>query len=77
MRLSSQTLFSTAEIIKCFDRKKMDFSCDEEILDTLYDDDVTTSYNIADMVRFYPSRREVITAIANLYLRKQIILERV
>lgn len=77
MRLSKQMLLSTAELVKCFHREKWSFCCEEEMLDTLYDDDDTTSYNIAEKAGKYPERREVLAAVANLYLRKQIILERI
>lgn len=41
-----------------------------------YHDEYTTSENIAHSVRFLPQCRPVITSVANLYLRKQIIFER-
>ena len=39
-------------------------------------DDTTTSDNIADMVRPFVCCRPVLQAVANLYLRRQIIFER-
>ena len=77
IRLAKQTLLSTAEIIKCFERNKLDFCCDEELLDTLYYDEFTTSDNIADMVSCLPECRPVMLSVANLYLRRQIIFERI
>ena len=76
IRLAKQTLLSTAEIIKCFERNKLDFCCEEELLDTLYYDEFTTSDNIADMVSYLPECCPVMLSVANLYLRKQIIFER-
>lgn len=76
IRLSRQAMLSTAEIIKCVELNKLDFGTEEDLLDTLYYDDYTTSENIAYAVRSLPQCRPVITSIANLYLRKQIIFER-
>lgn len=76
MYLAKQMLLSTAEIVKCFGQEKVDFCCEEELLDLLYGDDVTTSDNLADTIRYLSECRPVITSVANLYLRRQIILER-
>lgn len=54
----------------------LSFATDEDLLDVLYHDEYTTSDNIAYAVRSLPQCRPVITSIANLYLRKQIIFER-
>ena len=43
----------------------------------LYDDDDTTSYNIPVRMRESKSAERVTIAVANLYLRKQIIFESV
>ena len=76
MRLAKQALMSTAEIIKCMDRNKLRFDTEEQLLDALYDDDVTTSENLGEFTRNLSACRPVLTSIANLYLRKQIIFER-
>lgn len=76
MRLANQAVLSTAEIIKCINQNVLTFATDEDLLDVLYHDDYTTSDNIAYSVRFLPQCRPVITSVANLYLRKQIIFER-
>ncbi len=73
MQLAKQAKFSTAEIIKCIEQDKISFANDEEILDAIYDDDYTTSENIVYLVKSLPSCSPVITDIANLYLRQQII----
>ena len=54
-----------------------DISSDEKLLDALYSDTDTTSDNIGDMMRGAQYQVPVTMAVANLYLRKQIILERV
>ena len=43
----------------------------------MYYDEFTTSDNIADMVSYLPECRPVMLSVANLYLRKQIIFERI
>lgn len=74
--LSRQALLSTAEIIKCVDKKATKLTSGERILEILYDDEETTSDNIASLVRCLDSRQPVILAVANLYLSQQIIFER-
>lgn len=77
MALSRQALLSTAELIKCAELGVRDISTDEKLMDALYNDDNTTSGNIADMMLTAGSREWVTAAVANLYLRKQIIFQRV
>lgn len=76
MLLANQAILSTAEIIKCAELNTLEFRTEDELIDTLYHDECTTSENIAHSVRFLPQCRPVITSVANLYLRKQIIFER-
>lgn len=76
MQLANQAVLSTAEIIKCIDRDILHFATEKDLLDALYHDEYTTSENIAYAVRSLPQCRPVITSVANLYLRKQIIFER-
>ena len=77
MALSRQALLSTAELIKCAEVGARDVSTDEKLMEALYNDNDTTSDNIADMMLAAKSRERVTAAVANLYLRKQIIFERV
>lgn len=77
MALSRQALLSTAELIKCAELGVRDVSTDEKLMDALYNDDDTTSDNIPDMMLTAQSRERITTAVANLYLRKQIIFQRV
>lgn len=76
MLLANQAILSTAEIIKCAELNIFEFRTEDELIDTLYHDECTTSENIAHSVRFLSQCRPVITSVANLYLRKQIIFER-
>ena len=76
MRLSRQALLSTAELIKCVETGITDISTDSKLMDALYADNDTTSDNIRYLMQNVPSTVPVTLAIANLYLRKQIIFER-
>ena len=77
MRLARQALLSTAEIIKCVDKNISRLPDEHTLLNSLYGDEVTTSDNIASMVKISQSSKPVTLAVANLYLRQQIIFERV
>lgn len=77
MQLARQALLSTAEIIKCMEKNVRCLPDEESILDNLYNDRDTTSDNISYMVKDLPCSKPITLAVANLYLRKQIILERI
>ena len=76
MKLAFSAPMSTAEMVKCID-KNIDFILNEDdVVEFLYDDKFTTSENIAESVRGLSSVRTVLTAVSNLYLRRQILFER-
>ena len=77
MALSRQALLSTAELIKCVEVSATDISTNCKLLNALYADTDTTCDNIRYMMQDVPSQAPVTMAVANLYLRKQIIFERV
>ena len=76
MHLARQALLSTAEIIKCVEQNRLHFQSEEDLLDMLYHDDVTTSDNLPQATRSMAMCRPVLVSVANLYLRKQIVFER-
>lgn len=76
LELSRQALISTAELIKCVEGGVCDISSDEKLLTALYDDMGTTSGNIMYLMRDKPSAQSVVSAVANLYLRQQVIFQR-
>lgn len=76
MHLARQALLSTAEIIKCVEQNRLHFQSEEDLLDMLYHDDVTTSDNLPQATRGMAMCRPVLVSVANLYLRKQIVFER-
>ena len=63
--------------IKCIDKNISRLPNECALLDSLYGDETTTSDNIASMVKISQSSKPVTLAVANLYLRQQIIFERV
>ena len=77
MALSRQALVSTAELIKCAEVGTTDISTDEKLMDALIDDDYTSSDSLVFEMLQAEQRIPVTMAVANLYLRKQIIFERV
>ena len=77
MKLARQALLSTAEIIKCVEKDISRLPDDQSILDGLYDDEDTTSDNISYLVKASAYSKPVVLAVANLYLRQQIIFERI
>ena len=57
-------------------RKKQEIEKDGyDVLDKLYDDNDLNCDNFAQAVREYHCSREVITAVVNLYLRQQIMID--
>lgn len=74
--LSKQALLSTAELIKCAEAGASDLSTDQKVMEVLYNDDTTTCDNLGWEMRNAASQKDVTLAVANLYLRKQIIFER-
>ena len=75
MALARQELLSTAELIKCVEMGVSDISTTQKLMDALYDDEDTTSFNMPIKMRSAESRETVTMAVVNLYLRKQIIFQ--
>ncbi len=75
IRLARQTPLSCAEIIKSIEMDIRRLKDGYDVLDKLYDDNDLNCDNFAQAVREYRCSREVITAVANLYLRQQIMLD--
>ncbi len=76
MALSRQALLSTAELIRCVEVGATDISTDEKLLGALYADEDSTCDNMPYLMQNAASKVPVTMAVANLYLRKQIIFER-
>ena len=76
LALSRQVLLSTAELIKCAEVGATDVSTDEKLMDVLIDNDYTTSDSLPFEMLEAKQRTPITMAVANLYLRKQIVFER-
>ena len=76
LALSRQALLSTAELIKCAEVGATDVSTDEKLMEVLIDNDYTTSDSLPFEMLEAEQRMPITLAVANLYLRKQIIFER-
>lgn len=77
MDLARQALLSTAEIIRCVEMDVTNLPNSDSIMEAIYNDRETTSDNIGALVKTAPCTKEVLVAVANLYLRKQLIFDRV
>lgn len=77
MSLANQVLLSTAEIIRCVEMGVDKLPSNESIIESIYSDRDTTSDNIAALVKTAPCTKDVTVAVANLYLRKQILFDRI
>ena len=75
IRLARQTPLSCAEIIKSIEMDIRRLKDGYDVLDKLYDGNDLNCDNFAQAVREYRCSCEVITAVANLYLRQQIMLD--
>lgn len=75
LALTRQALLSTAELIKCMQKGATDLSSNDKVMDTLYDDEITTCDNIGIFSRFFVEQQSVLQAVSNLYLKKLILFE--
>jgi len=75
--LARQSQLSTAEVMKCVETDVYDLSSEEKVMSALYDDDITTCDNIGCYAKLFSKQRPVLETVANLYLRKLIIFERI
>lgn len=76
LSMTTHVSISAAELIACFNKGITKLTGDDMVLNTLYNDDVTTCDNIGTLTRFYPEQLPVIQELANLYLQRSIIFDR-
>ena len=74
LSLVKQTMITTAELMKCVEEGAADISDDDKLTDALFTDDYTTSDNLIFTAKTFDCMISVLTAVANLYMRKQILL---
>ena len=76
MALSRCAPLSTAELVRCAECDISAAVGSQQTLALLYGDQETTSDNIVSEMRTAAACQSVTAAVANLYLRKQVIFER-
>ena len=75
MHLAHQVPLSCAEIIQCLNLGVRSIPSEDAVMELLYTDDALTCDNFPQRVYGCRHSREVIEAVAGLYLRKQILLD--
>lgn len=75
LAIARQQMMSTAELIQCVQLGVTDVSTDDKLLEALYSDETTTGDNIHIPSRFAPAQQPVLQAVANLYLKKQVMFD--
>ena len=68
---------STAELIKCMESDIGDDLTEDNLMDAICGDGVSTSENLPFSMKNSPYMLPVVTAVSNLYLHRQIIFGRV
>ena len=76
MKLAVQNRLSVGELIKCVEYGIVDVSTNDKLMESLYDDDITTYRNIGTLFRTCDACNTVLEAVATLYLNKHILFER-
>lgn len=77
LHLVQNQVLSTSEVIQCVEKGIHTVKTEEDILNALYSDEITTSDNIGIVSRFSTEQLPVLQAVVNLYLKKQILFEKV
>lgn len=75
--LTKQALLSVGELIRCVDKGICKLKGNDSVMDAVYCDTQTTSDNIGTTVKYVLCSQDVTVTVANLYLRRQILFERV
>ncbi len=75
MKLILQTPLSAPEILRCFERGVEDVSSPDKVISAIYVSEDSDQEHIANEERLNLQVQEVLGAIANLYLKRRVILE--
>ena len=67
LKLAGQNRLSVGELIKCVECGIVDVSTNDKLMDSLYDDEITTYRNIGTLFRTCDSCNPVLEAVASLY----------
>lgn len=76
LAMARQQMMSTAELIQCIQLGVTDVDTDDKLLAALYSDETTSSDNIHIISRFSQAQQPVLQAVANLYLKRQVMFEK-
>ena len=76
MKLANQNRLSVGELIKCVECSSVDVSSNDKLMDSLYDDDITTYRNIGTLFRTCDACNPVLESVTSLYLNRHILFER-
>ena len=75
MKLANQNRLSVGELIKCVECGIVDVSTNDKLMDSLYDDEITTYRNIGTLFRTCDACNTVLEAVSSLYLNKHVIFD--
>ena len=76
MKLVKQNGLSVGELIKCVECGIVDVSTNDKLMDSLYDDDITTYRNIGTLFRTCEACNPVLESVTSLYLNRHILFVR-
>lgn len=77
MKLVQQTPLTVCELVRCVDKGIRSLDGNDSVIDLLYDNTELTSDNIGSTVKYALCCQDVTITVANLYLRQQLIFDRV
>lgn len=77
LKLTRQALLTVGELVRCVDKGIRNLDGDDSVMDAIYDNTELTSDNIGATVKYALCCQDVTITVANLYLRQQLIFDRV
>ena len=77
IKLVQQAPLTVGELVRCVDKGIRSLDGNDSVMDLLYDDTELTSDNIGATVKYALCCQDVTITVANLYLRQQLIFDRV
>ena len=77
LKLIGQAMLTVGELVRCVDKGIRNLDGDDSVMDAIYDDNELTSDNIGANVKYALCCQDVTITVANLYLRQQLIFDRV
>ena len=77
LKLTGQTMLTVGELVRCVDKGIRNLDSEDSVMDLIYDNTELTSDNIGATVKYALCCQDVTTAVAHLYLRQQLIFDRI